>query len=132
MKWIKLRRKTHTVYRSEDRKWLLSPITAPIGKHLPKFILYKMKDGKAEKDMGSFFEVECATDAIEKWENKHCCKEMNRNIEQSCDVHSNPFDCPDCLVSYSSKTHKYGLIVHDGGSSVIKIQFCPWCGKKLK
>jgi hypothetical protein len=25
----------------------------------------------------------------------------------------------------------YGLYVHDGGSSVIEILYCPWCGKKL-
>ncbi|WP_412762571.1 DUF6980 family protein [Priestia aryabhattai] len=26
---------------------------------------------------------------------------------------------------------EYGLIIHDGGSSIIGISFCLWCGKKL-
>ena len=25
----------------------------------------------------------------------------------------------------------FGIPIHDGGSSVIKINFCPWCGTKL-
>ena len=25
----------------------------------------------------------------------------------------------------------YGLIIHDGGTSAVTIQFCPWCGSKL-
>jgi len=27
--------------------------------------------------------------------------------------------------------NEYGLIVHDGGSSSITIEFCPWCGTQL-
>jgi hypothetical protein len=26
---------------------------------------------------------------------------------------------------------EYGLIIHDGGSSYIKISFCPFCGNKF-
>ena len=25
----------------------------------------------------------------------------------------------------------YGIPIHDGGSSIISIKYCPWCGKQL-
>ncbi|MCB0337182.1 MAG: hypothetical protein KDD62_12780 [Bdellovibrionales bacterium] len=38
---------------------------------------------------------------------------------------------PDSLISYLAKFDEYGLIIHDGGSAVRSIQFCPFCGTKL-
>jgi hypothetical protein len=61
----------------------------------------------------------------------HCCEEMRQEAERVCDQHPNRFDCPDCLVQYSHRLREYGLIVHDGGSSVIRIRFCPGCGTQL-
>ncbi len=61
----------------------------------------------------------------------HCCKDMRREVERVCLQHPNRFDCPDCLINYSPQYREYGLIVHDGGTSVIDIQYCPWCGKPL-
>jgi hypothetical protein len=26
---------------------------------------------------------------------------------------------------------EYGLLVHDGGESIIVIEYCPWCGVRL-
>ena len=26
----------------------------------------------------------------------------------------------------------YGIPIHDGGSSIIEIKYCPWCGETLK
>ena len=34
-------------------------------------------------------------------------------------------------MDYDSRFNEYGLIVHDGGTSVVVIAFCPWCGSKL-
>jgi hypothetical protein len=56
---------------------------------------------------------------------------MRRQVERVCDQHPNRFDCPDCLVSYSPRFREYGLIVHDGGTAVSGIRFCPWCGARL-
>lgn len=42
-----------------------------------------------------------------------------------CDQHPSPYECPDNLVVYDDAKSAYGLIVHDGGSSSISIQFCP-------
>ena len=57
---------------------------------------------------------------------------MEYHANFKCDIHENPFDCPDNIIVFSEKNRRYGLIIHDGGSSSIEINFCPWCGKKLK
>jgi hypothetical protein len=62
---------------------------------------------------------------------RHCCEDMRREVERSCNEHPNRFEYPDCLVEYRPKLRQYALIVHDGGSSVIAISFCPWFGTKL-
>ena len=41
-----------------------------------------------------------------------------------------PFDSDD-LVYYSNCFDEYGIIIHDLGSSYVKIEYCPWCGRKL-
>ena len=56
---------------------------------------------------------------------------MQGNVEHQCEQHPDPFDCADALVYYSARLREYGLIVHDGGSSCILIQHCPWCGTRL-
>jgi hypothetical protein len=45
---------------------------------------------------------------------------MRREVEWVCEQHPEQFDCPDCLVHYSPRSRVYGLIVHDGGSSVVR------------
>jgi hypothetical protein len=60
----------------------------------------------------------------------HCCDRMREAAENVCDEHPDRFDCPDCLVS-RFLDGRYGLIIHDGGSSVVIIRFCPWCGTEL-
>jgi hypothetical protein len=62
---------------------------------------------------------------------RHCCEDMRREVERHCELHPDRFDCPDCLIHYSPRLRAYGLIVHDGGSSTIRIRFCPWCGARL-
>jgi hypothetical protein len=54
---------------------------------------------------------------------------MDYDLARECDTHESRFDCPDALIDLGRGG--YGLIVHDGGSSVIDISFCPWCGSKL-
>ncbi len=61
----------------------------------------------------------------------HCCAVMTEQVNRQCAEHPERFDCPDSLVAYIPENKSYGLIVHDGGSSMIGISFCPWCGTKL-
>ena len=60
----------------------------------------------------------------------HCCDRMDYDLNHRCDVHNSRYACPDALIDLVQG--RYGLIVHDGGSSVIEINFCPWCGARLK
>ena len=60
---------------------------------------------------------------------KECCERLADDLAQECKDHPSRFDCPDALIVKGK--FGYGLIVHDGGSSSIDINFCPWCGSKL-
>src|ERR1035438_7867913 len=59
----------------------------------------------------------------------HCCARMDWDLSQQCKQHPDPYDCPDHLMIF--KSGEYGLIVHDGSHSYVKINYCPWCGSKL-
>ncbi|MDT0449446.1 DUF6980 family protein [Streptomyces hesseae] len=61
----------------------------------------------------------------------HCCQAMNSHVNVLCGEHSDVYACPDTLIGFSAKFQEYGLIVHDGGTSSIIIEFCPWCGRCL-
>jgi hypothetical protein len=60
-----------------------------------------------------------------------CCEQMKRQVEYTCEVHPDVSECPDSLVVRLTDTGKFGLRVHDGGSSFIAIRHCPWCGTDL-
>ncbi|WP_426506386.1 DUF6980 family protein [Dactylosporangium sp. McL0621] len=42
-----------------------------------------------------------------------------------------PWDDPDVVVVYTPKFDEYGLPVRDGGTSMVVIGYCPWCGARL-
>ena len=60
---------------------------------------------------------------------EHCCERMAHDLDRVCDMHPERHDCPDALIG--QVRGGFGIIVHDGGSSVIAISFCPWCGTML-
>lgn len=60
----------------------------------------------------------------------YCCDQMQAHSELSCDLHSDPHDCPDVQVIWSAQ-HGPGLPIRDGGRSILCINFCPWCGTNL-
>jgi hypothetical protein len=62
---------------------------------------------------------------------KYCCERMSQEVSRTCADHNDPFECPDCIIFYSAKFDEYGIIVHDGGSNTILVQYCPWCGSGL-
>ncbi|MDX8361787.1 DUF6980 family protein [Cytobacillus sp. IB215316] len=62
---------------------------------------------------------------------QHCCETMTHYVNFKCKQHPNIFDCPDSLIHYTENLDEYGLIIHDGGTSVLTIYYCPWCGNKL-
>lgn len=60
---------------------------------------------------------------------KYCCERMRLDLEQVCEQHPDRHECPDALIG--TMRGGYGIFVHDGGTSVVEIAFCPWCGSKL-
>ena len=60
-----------------------------------------------------------------------CCVDMARAVDWSCEQHADAYQCPDALVAFSARFQEYGLIVHDGGSSSVRIHHCPWFGRRL-
>lgn len=62
----------------------------------------------------------------------HSCVGMDLALDWSCSEHASPFECPDALVVHNTHRNEYGIVVHDGGSSVVIIGFCPWCGADLR
>ncbi|MBR0354669.1 MAG: hypothetical protein IJK35_04810 [Oscillospiraceae bacterium] len=60
-----------------------------------------------------------------------CCETMEYWSTNHCPVHDSPFECPDWLVLFDEKSNEYGMIIHDGGQSVVTIHYCPWCGASL-
>ena len=54
-----------------------------------------------------------------------CCDAMKYHSSKHCTIHSSPFDCPDWLILHDETTGEYGIIVHDGGQSFVRIAYCP-------
>lgn len=59
-----------------------------------------------------------------------CCATMAEQISHECEHHADRDYCTDVLVGYS-RQHRYGLLIHDGGSARVQIRYCPWCGHRL-
>lgn len=62
---------------------------------------------------------------------KFCCLMMDSNLNSTCEMHPSRKDCPDALISFHPSSNDYRLMIHDGGSSGISINYCPWCGSAL-
>jgi hypothetical protein len=62
---------------------------------------------------------------------KPCCEDMRRQLEFRCADHVDLSDCPDSLVIFLENPARFGIRVHDGGSSFATIHYCPWCGARL-
>ena len=59
----------------------------------------------------------------------NCCDRMDQDLNQKCNVHPNRNDCPEALIDVVKGG--FVLLVHDGGSSGVSIDFCPWCGAQF-
>jgi hypothetical protein len=61
----------------------------------------------------------------------HCCERMAEELARAPDDTGAQADAVDVLVAYSLVFDEYGIVVHDGGKSYVRIDFCPWCGTRL-
>lgn len=62
----------------------------------------------------------------------YCCDDLKFEITRSCELHENPYDCPDVIVLRIGYGDTVGMPIHDGGRSWIQITYCPWCGEKFE
>ena len=64
---------------------------------------------------------------------EHCCSRMASELSEGDDTdQEDRYASPDALLDYIPKFDEYGMIVHDGGRSMIAIAFCPWCGAQFR
>jgi hypothetical protein len=62
----------------------------------------------------------------------YCCLELAKRVFDSLDEQGEiKYDDPDVVIN-KWKDGTFGIPIHDGGTSIITIKFCPWCGSDLK
>lgn len=61
--------------------------------------------------------------------NNYCCSDLQYQLEQTCDIHDK-YGCPD-VVLIKEDNGDIGISIKDGGTSYLKIDYCPFCGSKL-
>jgi hypothetical protein len=59
---------------------------------------------------------------------RHCCIDMTYHL--TFDKRTKEIN-PDATIRFIKRSKIYGIPIHDGGNSFIRIEFCPWCGKRL-
>ena len=62
--------------------------------------------------------------------NTFCCEMMTYHLNEFFKTPVNE-DNFDVVMKFFSKSGVYGIPIYDGGTSVIAINYCPWCGIKL-
>jgi len=61
----------------------------------------------------------------------YCCLMMADKVYQSLDEDGEiKYDDVDVIINKWDKG-LYGIPIHDGGTSMVLINYCPWCGTKL-
>ena len=60
-----------------------------------------------------------------------CCLQMADKIFDSLDEKGQIKYGEVDVVINKWKNGTYGIPIHDGGTSIIEIHFCPWCGQNL-
>jgi hypothetical protein len=62
-----------------------------------------------------------------------CSEDLGSHATSECDSHAR-FACPDVVMHrYVNRDGPewFGIPVHDGGTSAISVNHCPWCGAAL-
>ncbi|QCR24385.1 hypothetical protein [Pontibacter sp. SGAir0037] len=61
----------------------------------------------------------------------YCCLMMADNVYSSLDDAGEiRYGDPSVIINKWDEG-LYGIPIHDGGSSMVLIHYCPWCGKKI-
>jgi hypothetical protein len=62
---------------------------------------------------------------------KYCCIDMAYYLIEDKKSKGKEEINYDSVMTHYKKGRAFGIPIHDGGSSFIKINYCPWCGTKL-
>jgi len=54
------------------------------------------------------------------------CVHVAYHSTHVCELHADAWECPDMTLVRTAGG--FGIPVRDGGTSVARIEFCPWCG----
>lgn len=57
------------------------------------------------------------------------CVHVAYHSTHVCEQHADAWACPDMTLVHTAG--EFGIPVRDGGTSVIRIEYCPWCGISL-
>lgn len=64
----------------------------------------------------------------------YCCDNMENHSIFDCENCVDEWECPDTLIGRfvgHEWKNSFGIIIHDGGTSMSIIEYCPWCGVNL-
>ena len=61
----------------------------------------------------------------------YCCLTMATHVAEGIGKRGKIIYDDVDVIMRKWKDGTFGIPIHDGGSSVIKINYCPWCGKNL-
>ncbi|WP_427450261.1 DUF6980 family protein [Litorimonas sp. WD9-15] len=59
---------------------------------------------------------------------------MKADLERTCPDHPDRHDCSDMVIFHhkdDDNNDEWGIYIKDGGQSIYRIYFCPWCGIQL-
>ena len=65
---------------------------------------------------------------VEDFPCAHIAYRVTQKFDSSLD---DPFYDADVIIWQFESSGDFGLPIRDGGSAIIVIQFCPWCGVPL-
>jgi len=61
-----------------------------------------------------------------------CCVIMAKHVSDSLDEDGTIKHEDADVIMNKWKDGSFGIPIHDGGPSIVKINFCPWCGENLE
>lgn len=63
---------------------------------------------------------------------QYCCETMQAQLQQTCStgIHDK-YECPDQVV-HRWADGRTGIHIKDGGTSMLVMNFCPWCGTDIR
>jgi hypothetical protein len=108
------------------KKYLNQPLTNEVWQ-TPEYESY-IEAIDSSKTCGDWYLKQKIKDAGINYK-RYCCTHMAYYLIEDKKSKKNPEVNYDSIVT--QRKADFGIPIHDGGNSYIKIEYCPWCGKEL-